>query len=578
MASFNSTVSRARGFSLVESLILIGVLAFLFVGVFYSFRTSLVLIAENRAHVTAMSLANDRIEYIRSLSYNAVGTNGGIPPGAIPQVSTTTANGIDFTERVLIEYVDDPADGQGAADANGITTDYKRARVSYEWDQFGAAQDVVLTTNIVPRSIESNVGGGTLRVNVFDAAVQPLSGAEVRIVNDGLSPKVDLVRYTNSDGVALIGGAPAGPDYELEVTDVDHSIDRTYRATSSLPNPDTSPVTVVEADVTTMNFFIDELSEVEVYARSAEVTASEDRLANSSGDIATSSAVVVGATSTRLTSTGSGYKASGEVVLQWVAPSAIEEWDAVRVQASTTAGTEIRTRVYAGTSTATLIPEADLPGNTVGFTGNIPIVSLDPATYPELTIATELRSNSGTSTPTLTSVAVDYTSSFTPAPSTDLVLRSDKRIGTNSSGEDVPKHEYAGTTDGSGEWQVPNVEWDAYTIVPPAGSTVAKACPSNPLVVEPDTTVSADVVVVPATAHSLRVRVEESDGTPVVGAAVTVSDGGTPRTETTGSCGQVYFSGLTEADYTVSADIAGQPDPPDGTVPVSGDTYHRIGL
>lgn len=580
MVSFKQLTQRdlTQGFSLVESLILIGLLTFLFVGIFYGFRTTLVLIAENRAHVTGLSLATDRVEYIRSLAYDAVGTDGGIPSGVIPQVSTTTANGIEFTERVLIEYVDDPADGYGASDANGITTDYKRVRVSYTWNQFSSERELVLASNVIPRSIESDVGGGTLRVNVFDADVQPFAGAEVRVTNNTVSPAVDVVRYTNGDGVALIGGAPAASGYELRVTDSDHSIDQTYQATTSLPNPDKSPVTVVEADVTTTNFFIDALSDLLVRTRSAEVTATEERVTGSGGDVATSTAVVLTSTSTRLETAGTDYVASGQVYTQAVAPSTIEEWGAVRLQASTTPGTELRTRIYTGTSTTDLVPESILPGNTIGFSGNVPITAIDPDSYPVLTVGVELRSADGANTPTLATVQVDYTSSFTPAPNKDLTLVSDKRIGTAASGDDVPKHEYSGTTDGDGERQFTGMEWDAYTVVPPTGEVVAKACPNNPVVVAPDSDEVLDLLLVPATTHSLRLQLAEPNGDPVVGATIEASDGGSTQTGVTGSCGQVFFGGLGETDYTVSATVTGQPDPADITVSVSGATYQLFGL
>ena len=74
-------------------------------------RVSLELIANSRANING-SLANDRMEYFRSLPYDDADTVAGIPSGIIPQNSTTTLNGIEFSERVLVEYVDDPADGQ----------------------------------------------------------------------------------------------------------------------------------------------------------------------------------------------------------------------------------------------------------------------------------------------------------------------------------------------------------------------------------------------------------------------------------------------------------------------------------
>src|SRR3989344_5779907 len=214
---------QSRGFSLVEVLVVIAITALVFVGLFAAFEYSLKLIAQSRAKMTALTVANDQIEYI-----------------------------------------DDDADGIGAADTNGITTDYKQVKVSVEWTINGNTNEVFLVSNITPRSIETNVGGGTLRVNVFDADVQPLPGASVRVVNNTIVPNVDVTRTTDATGVALFGGAPAGPDYEIFVTGVGYSSDQTYMATTSLPTPITQPVAVVEADISTMNFFIDRTSELTV--------------------------------------------------------------------------------------------------------------------------------------------------------------------------------------------------------------------------------------------------------------------------------------------------------------------------
>lgn len=568
----------ARGFSLVESIILIGILTFIFVGVFFGARSALLLMVESRAETTALTLANDRIEYIRSLAYDAVGTDGGVPTGAIPQQSTTTVNGITYTERVLVEYVDDPADGQAAADANGITTDYKRVRVEYAWETLAQSQDLVLTTNVIPRSIETDVGGGTLRVNVFDAAVAPVVNAEVSVRNTNVSPDIDLVRYTNDEGVALVGGAPAASGYEIAVTDTGFSTDQTYRATTSLPNPDTAPVTVVEADVTTVNFFIDELSDRLIRARSAEVRDTALRATDTVGaGIATTTNLTVTSTSTQLQWNSGAYAATGTVVTTPVFPSPIEEWHMARIQASTSPATAVRLRVYNGTNTDSLVPEADLPGNSAGFTDDVNLFALNPAVYPVLTFAAELTTTDTNVTPSLSAVAVDYLRDVTPASGVALTLRSDKSIGTDSAGEAVPKHILTGTTDSDGEWLVDDMEWDAYTLVPPSGQALARVCPQHPLVVLPGTTDTVDVLLTPASAHSLRVRVENSGGDPVAGADVSISNGGAPSTATTGPCGQVYFGGLTEADYTIS--VTGvDPVPADQTVSVASTTEYIFGL
>ena len=117
--------TRLRGFSLIELLVVAAIMALFIGGLFVTIQTSLKLVADNRARMSALSVANDRLEYIRSLSYDAVGTVSGLPAGTIPQVSTSTLNGFLFTERILIEYIDDAADGVGVSDSNAITTDYK---------------------------------------------------------------------------------------------------------------------------------------------------------------------------------------------------------------------------------------------------------------------------------------------------------------------------------------------------------------------------------------------------------------------------------------------------------------------
>ena len=48
------------------------------------------------------------MEYFRSLPYDSVGVVAGYPAGTVPQNSTTSLlNGIGFSERVRIDYVDD---------------------------------------------------------------------------------------------------------------------------------------------------------------------------------------------------------------------------------------------------------------------------------------------------------------------------------------------------------------------------------------------------------------------------------------------------------------------------------------
>jgi prepilin-type N-terminal cleavage/methylation domain-containing protein len=74
-----------HGFSLVEVIIVSAILLLVFGGLFSSFKYTLGLIANSKAKMTALALITDRLEYIRSLPYDAVGTIGGLPNRSIPQ-------------------------------------------------------------------------------------------------------------------------------------------------------------------------------------------------------------------------------------------------------------------------------------------------------------------------------------------------------------------------------------------------------------------------------------------------------------------------------------------------------------
>jgi hypothetical protein len=542
-----------RGITLVEVIFVASVIVLFFGGLFSGVMYTFEIIGSSKAKLTALSVATSQIEYVRSLSYNAVGTVAGIPPGAIPQVSTTTNNNILFTVRTLVSYVDDPADGIGGSDNNGITTDYKQAKVTVSWEDKGIVDEVMLVTNVIPRSIETDVGGGTLRVNVFDANVMPLPGIDVRLVNATMTPAINVTRTTDSTGAVLFGGAPAGSEYEIFVSKPGYSSDQTYRASTSLPFPSVLPVSVVEADISTVNFFVDRLSTITVTAFDTLIASTTNISWSSLGSFATSSNLNVVTNTVLLNQTGGFYAASG-TGMTTIAPAAVDRWETVSVTAIKPASTSVTVRFYTGSTTYSLISDTDLPGNAIGFSGSsIDLSSLDAATYPILVLETILATASTTITPTLSNLRVDYIESESRLGSVPLTFTGAKTIGTNSIGGPVYKNTYTGTTNSVGELTVGNVEWDSYT-VRATGYDITEACAANPLPVTPNTVTPLTLILGSNTAHSLRVVTETTAGVPIVGATVTLSRPGYNETRTTSECGQVYFGGLSSAsDYTITA-------------------------
>lgn len=143
-----------RGIGLIEVVVGTALLTIVFVGFFGVLQLGTRLATDNKARTGALSLALERMEYIRSLSYGNIGTVGGDPVGTLIVSEPLTLNGVSYTRRTYIVYVDDAKDGVGGSDTNGITDDYKRAKVEVSWAGKADTRTSSLVTDITPLGIE----------------------------------------------------------------------------------------------------------------------------------------------------------------------------------------------------------------------------------------------------------------------------------------------------------------------------------------------------------------------------------------------------------------------------------------
>lgn len=555
-----------RGFSFVELLITAAIVSLVFGGLLAGLQLAVKLISSSKATSGALALANQQIEYIQSLPYNSIGTQGGIPDGPLPQNATTTLNGITYTERILVQYVDSPEDGLGGADINGILADYKQVKVEFSWQSTNGTSSIFLLTNIVPSGIESTDGGGTLTVNVFDAAVQPVSGAEVHLYNDTTTSTIDITTFTNSNGVAMFAGAPAAANYQIAVTDTGYSTDQTYSATTSNPNPNPPHVAVIESAVSTMNFQIDELSELTVRTIGPSTNGVFQDVFDDLSQVASSSGVIVSGGALVLSGGAGSYTSVGSALSASTTPAVITSWGSASFVVSTPVATAAVVQIYAvtGTSTYTLVGDAVLPGNSAGFTASpIDVSALDPVTYPTLALGVTLNSSDPNETPQLDEWKLDYVITEPPVASIPFSLTGSKSVGTTASGSPVYKFQASYTTDSGGEAVLPDLEWDSYDLVLDTGSyNIAEACENIPYVLNPGVSETLKLTVMPSVARSIRVRVEDTSGNPIVGASVDISRSGFSDSDSTSSCGQIFFnSGLVSAaDYQIDVSAAGYID------------------
>lgn len=257
--------SRLRGQMLINTLIALAIFAILSQALFVLLSSSYSLINFTRARSAAKHLAEERIEYIRNLPYDQVGTSGGIPSGSLLQTEQVSLNGLNYTVNTLITYIDDAFDGYSPSDL--LPIDYKRIRIDVSWSGLAASSKnpVTIVSDIAPKGVESVSGGGTLSILVFDSNAAPVPQAQVRIYSNQVSPTIDLTLYTNDNGRIVLPGTPActGACYQITATKSGFSTDRTY-ATSEVANPNKPHVSVIESAITEVSFAIDRTSTLQV--------------------------------------------------------------------------------------------------------------------------------------------------------------------------------------------------------------------------------------------------------------------------------------------------------------------------
>jgi len=580
--------TQQAGFSFVEIIVVSAISAMIFGALFSSFQFTLALVSDSRAKLSALSVANDRMEYFRSLPYDDVGTISGIPPGTIAQNGTSILNGIEFAERVLVEYVDDPADGQDTAttsDNNSIPSDYKRIKVEYTWNIGNGTSSIALISNIVPRSVETTAGGGTARINVIDANSMLLPGATVRLRNDTTTSTIDVTRITDASGAALFSGAPEGSNYEVIVTanigGNQYSTTGTYRATTSNPSPSVAPFAVLEADVSTLTFQIGELSDLDISTYSA---LSEGSMVEEFTDLlatATSTNVGVVSGAAVLENTAGVYQANGIVYTEIITPSPLYRWETVRVAADVPMNTDYSVRFYTGTGTGPfiLIPDAELSGNSVGFADSlIDLSELDAVGYPSLTAGITLETSDTAQTPAIDEIAVFYTQNQTPRASITYNITGTKTIGTNSSSSPIFKYDTSFTTDGSGEYTLTDLEFDQYLIENQAGLDIASACSAYPYVHRAGVDGELSLTLVANAANTARIQIVDALGRTIPGVEVTLSRPGYSQTLYSNVCGQAFFTGgvSAESDYTLDVSVAGYANQSLNPFDVNGDASQSV--
>jgi hypothetical protein len=537
-----------RGLSLIGTLVAVGVVLMVFVGVAGLMRLALATLFQSEARVGARAVAVEQIERIRSMPYQNVGTIGGIPNGPLEQTTTVTRGGVEYERRTFIQYVDDDGDGTGGADANSITADYKRAKVEVSWERSGNEDSYAVATDIVPGGVETVSGGGTLKVNVIDADANPVPDAEVSIYNDAPTSTVSVTTYTGPNGTVSFPGTPAESGYEVTVSKLNHSKAQTYAKTATNTDPTPGHLTVVEGDTTSQTMRIDRLAALTVNTleRFRDLTFSDTF---DTGDaIASSTDVSRSGGSLSLADAGGGtYESSGAVRATATAPAYLDSWQQLSFNATTDATTAVLVQLFYQRDDGSFapVPDSALSGNASGFSSSPVDLSALPADqYDALAPRAMLSSSVATHTPALNNWELSYRGGPAPFGGAGFSLRLDKEIGEDGSNNPIYKYTVSTSTDASGSRTLTGIEWGTYALSLAAPSTydVAALCPGQPISVEPDAVQTARAVLAADGAHTLRVSVRNVSGDAVNDARVRLARSGYSATRDTKLCGQAFFT------------------------------------
>lgn len=575
MADMSSGNRNIRGVTLIDVLVGTAIFSMVFITLLTSFQAAAEFANRNRLRANALSIANDHLETIRALPYDSIGTVSGLPWGTIPQTQDVTYDGKQYSLRTFIQYVDDPADGTGVADS--LAADYKRikAEVSYEYHDETASFSLV--TTVAPPSQEALAGAGVLQLLVKDASNNPVSDATLHVFNDTIATTVDITTFTNANGAVSLPGAWAGDGYEITISKSGYSGAQTYDATVSNPAPSPGHANVLVGQVMELIFKIDLLSRLSVLTRALPTRGLLDDDFADDTQLSALTSTEVTAGGLVLTGGPAAYAPTGQATSVTIAPASLGSWLLFSWTDTVPVGTEARYHVlYNNAGTYELVPDADLPGNSAGFTDSpLDIGVLDSGTYPDLQVRAVFTSTDAGLTPALTTWHVSYMSAPAALPGIGFSLQGLKTIGTSPV---QYKYSETHTTDGTGAWVDDAMEWDEYTLaLTTAGYQVAEGCPSLPVSLDPGTDVTQVLTLAPDSSDALRLTVLDPFGGIVPRAEVRVVGGAVDTTAATGACGVAYVPNLANDTYTVTVSAAGFA-PFSASVPVDGITDQIVTL
>lgn len=258
-----------EGITLIEVLVSMTILVIVSSSLYLAYSNTLDIVSASQYHSAAANLIESEIEVIRNMDYEDIGTVGGVPPGKLTASKSVVLDETEYAINVFVRNIDDPFDGiLGGAPNDTAPADYKLVEIQITCDtcpRFGLIRS---TTTVAPRNLESADGSGNLFIQVINADGIDLAGADVTVINNTVSPPINLTDVTGTNGMLQLVGVPtSSAGYEVIITKSGHSTEQTYLpGEPSNPNPVKPHLTVAQEQLTVSTFAIDETATLTIRA------------------------------------------------------------------------------------------------------------------------------------------------------------------------------------------------------------------------------------------------------------------------------------------------------------------------
>jgi prepilin-type N-terminal cleavage/methylation domain-containing protein len=254
---FKSHPDNNQGFTLIEVMASLAIISMLLVGTYGLIMMSLRVTSDNSSIVQATEIANQRMERIRNLPYDDVGTVSGSPSGVIPEDEKIVRNGV-YNVHTMIVFYDDPYDGTMASGTDSIFVDYKIATIDVGWQGKFGSKKITVFSKIVPNTEETLTGYGLMKLITVDASGAVVPNADIHIENASTSVNADYI--SDANGQFYNAFLPSFEGYEVTVSKAGYATEKTYARVAPNLNPTKPNLSIFDGAKTEESFSIDHLA------------------------------------------------------------------------------------------------------------------------------------------------------------------------------------------------------------------------------------------------------------------------------------------------------------------------------